>query len=259
MIPSPLRHLRHRRVRAALVHLLLSAAVAAIVAVLVFRLWYPYPYAAIAGGAGLFFIVVAVDVCLGPALTAVVAAPAKPLPELRRDLAVIVAGQLAGLAYGVHALAVARPVYLSFEIDRCRVVSAVDVDADTLDQAPAALRDLPWTGPQVIAAVKPTDPDERLKSIELGLAGFDLSMLPKNWREYRAVSAEAWTAARPLPALLSRHPEQAPAAATLAGAAGTDPQALRVLPVMSRRASWTAVLAAPDARIVGFLPVDGFF
>jgi hypothetical protein len=247
-----------RRFVAAAIHFLISACVAAVAAGVVFIIWYPSPFAAIAGGLGLFLLLVSVDVILGPTLTAIVASPGKPLPELRRDLVVIVAIQLAAFAYGIWSIAIARPVYVSFEIDRFRVVTAADIEAKTLADAPAALRSLPWLGPKEIAAVKPTDPAEQLRAIDLGLAGFDLSMVPKYWRDYSSQRDAAWKRARPVDALLAKYPRQAAAARDIAAHAGQDLNALRFLPLMARRAIWSAVIAPPDARIVGYLPVDGF-
>ena len=134
-------------------------------------------------------------------LTAVVARPGKPVRELRRDLAVIVAIQLAAFAYGISSIAIARPVYISFEIDRFRVVTAADIETKTLADAPAALRSLPWLGPKEIAAIKPADPAEQMRAIDLGLAGFDLSMVPKYWRDYSTQRDAAWKRAQPLAAL----------------------------------------------------------
>jgi len=247
-----------RRLLAAGIHLSLSACVAAAAAGVVFLIWYPPPFGAIAGGLGLFLILVSVDVVLGPTLTAVVASPGKPFRELRRDLAVIVAIQLAAFAYGISSIAIARPVYVSFEIDRFRVVTAADIETQALADAPAALRSLPWLGPKEIAAVKPTDPAEQERSIELGLAGFDLSMDPRNWRDYATQRDAAWKKARPIDALMAKYPQQAAAARNIAAHAGQELNTLRFLPLMARRAIWSAVIAPPDARIVGYLPVDGF-
>jgi hypothetical protein len=258
--PSPAaRRGWSRRLKASGLHLLASLVVAGLVAALVFGLWYPYPYGEIAGGLGLFTILVSVDVVLGPMLTAVIAAPAKSLRELRRDLAVIVLVQLAGLGYGLFSMAQARPVHLAFEIDRFRVIAATDIDEGLLPEAPPELRTLPWFGPTTIAAVKPTDPNEQLKSIDLALAGFDLSYVPRNWRPYRSESAMAWSRARPAAQLLAHSPGQVDAVKRMAQVAGVDAAALRFLPVVSRRASWTVLLAPPDARPVGYLPVDAFF
>jgi hypothetical protein len=251
--------LRRGRLFAAGAHLLASAAVAAIGALLIFRLWYPPPFERLAGGTSLFALLVSVDVVLGPALTFVAASPGKSLREFRRDLAVIVALQLAAFGYGIYTIASARPVFESFEIDRFRIVTAADIEPSELAKAPAEMRVLPWTGPRLIAAVKPTDPEAQLRSIDLGLAGFDLSMVPSNWRPYSAERQHAWAAARPAGLLTARHPELAIELTRIAVAAGRQASDLRFLPVLSRQDSWVALLAPGDVRIVGYLPVDGFF
>lgn len=256
MALSPL--FKNRRFKAVAWHLLASLLLALAASALVFGLWYPSPYASVAGGTALFLILISVDVVMGPALTAVIASPTKPLPELRRDLALIVVLQLGALGYGLHTMAQARPVHLVYEIDRFRVVIAADIDPTLLPKAPEALRELPWFGPTLIAAVKPTDPDEQLKAVELGLAGIDLSMVPANWRPYAEHAADAWSRARPLQDLLARRADLLPQARALAARAGQPVEALRFLPLLSRHASWATVLAGPDARVVGHLTVDGF-
>src|SRR4051812_41758107 len=90
------------RCRAAGVHLLISTAIAAVAAVLVFGLWYPGFYRRVAGGRELFLLVISIDVVLGPLLTFTVFNWAKGWKHLRRDLAVIGAIQLAALIYGLH-------------------------------------------------------------------------------------------------------------------------------------------------------------
>ena len=139
------------RLKAASIHAGLSLLVAAGAAALVFWVWYPYPYREISGGRELFTLVVAVDVVLGPLLTFSIFNRSKPRRELRRDLAVVVMLQLAGLAYGLHAVALARPVHLAWELDRMRVIHAVDVPQELLEHAPDGLKSLPWTGPTPVA------------------------------------------------------------------------------------------------------------
>ena len=244
------------RVRSATLHLAGSAAVAAFAAWLVFRLWYPPPLAELAGGTSLFLLLVGVDVVMGPALTAVVASPAKPRAELVRDLAVIVALQLAAFGYGLHTMALARPAVIAFEVDRLRLVSANDVDVATLAEAPAGLRTLSWTGPRLLVAVKPTDPKEQLRTIDLGLSGVPLAALPRYWRPYADQVPAIWQAARPVADLLKRHPDTAAAAEAAARQAGVPVSELRFLSLLARRAEWVALIAASDARIVGYLPVE---
>ena len=247
------------RLNPAAIHLPASAAVAVLAALLIFAVWYPSPFDQMAGGVSLFVLLVSVDVVLGPALTFVAADPAKRRSEFRRDLAVIVALQLAAFAYGIHTISFPRPVYESYEIDRFRIVTAADIETDELAKAPADLRELPWRGPRVIAAVQPRDPAEQFKAVELSLAGIHLSMLPSNWRPYGEENRHAWSAARPVPVLVAKYPEISGDVARLAAASGTAVDQLRFLPVLSRQVSWVAIVAPPDARVVGHLPVEGFF
>ena len=57
---------------AGLKHLFASVLIAALVAWLVFGLWYPAPYAQLAGGFALFGLMMAVDVVCGPLLTYII-------------------------------------------------------------------------------------------------------------------------------------------------------------------------------------------
>ena len=249
----------HRRWRAAGVHLLISAAVAALVAGAVFGVLYPPPFDALTGGLALFMLLVGVDVVMGPALTLVAAAPAKPRHELRRDLAIIALLQLAALAYGLHTMWQARPVYLVFEVDRLRAVTAADIDPDLLSEAAPDWRTLPLARPRLIAAVKPRDPSEQLRAIDLGLAGIDLGMVPSYWRPFDALRDQAWATARPVPALLARYPDLAGRVAAIARQSGTAVDALRFLPAISRHASGVIVVADDRFEPLHYLPVDGFF
>ena len=127
------------RLKAAGIHLGISALIAGMAAALVFGLWYPWPYRSASGGQALFLLIMSVDLVLGPALTFVVFNRSKTKSHLVRDLAVIATLQLAGLAYGLYTVYLARPVAVVFEVDRFRVVSAVEVRHEELPQALPAL------------------------------------------------------------------------------------------------------------------------
>jgi len=247
------------RVRAASVHLGTCLLIAALAALLVFLCWYPSPFAAITDVARVFGMLVGIDIVIGPALTLVVAKPTKPRAELVRDLIVIAVLQLSALAYGLHSVASARPVGLVFEADLFRLVTASDIETETLREAPVALRELSWRGPKLLSVVKPTDADELLRATELGLAGVPLAAIPKYWRDYATQAERVWRTARPVTVLLAKYPPLQQGVAAIAAQAGQPPEALRFLPLVSRQASWVALVAAPGARVVGYLPVDGFF
>jgi hypothetical protein len=248
-----------RRLRMATAHFGASALVGAIASLLIFKIWYPAPFASISGALSLFALLVSVDVVLGPALTAVVASPGKPQRVFVRDLTVIVCLQLAAFAYGIHAIALARPVAVVFEVDLIRVVSAAEIEPGSEAKAPPPLHKLSWSGPVLMAAALPPEGEEMMKAIDLGLAGIHLAMQPVYWREYRAQTGRAWKAARPVAKLLSRYPASAAEVQGVAAAAGVALDSLRFLPLTSRHADWVALLATPDARVVGYLALDGFF
>ena len=92
--------------------------------------------------------------------------------------------QLAALLYGLSTVYQARPVALVFEVDRFRVVNATDVLMDELPQALPEYRQLPLTGPWLLSARESQPGDERLRSIELALKGFDLGQRPSYWQAY---------------------------------------------------------------------------
>ena len=246
-----------RRLTYTSVHLAATAAVFALIALLVFGMWYPPPFQQMSGGFHLLAILAAVDVVLGPSLTLLVASPSKPQAVLKRDLTVIVAVQLCALAYGMYVLAQARPAWLSFERVQFRVVAAADIESASLLEAPEDLRSISWTGPRLIGAALSRNPDEQLRSMQEGLAGFDLSIFPRNWRPYDSQAERAWTTARPVIELLTRDPASQEMAERLAQSTGKPLDQLRYLPVRTKVGHWSVLLASPGAKVVGYLPIEG--
>ena len=248
-----------RRVKAPLLHALASLAVAITVSLIIFVLWFPGALATVAGGAALFLILTSVDVISGPMLTAVVANPAKPSREFRRDVLVIAIVQLVALAYGVYVLSLARPVVMVFEVDRMRVLSAAEVDPTELGKAPEGLRQLSWTGPRVIAAATPKTREEMLKAIDLAIGGLDIGDIPKNWRPYESQATSAWNRAKPAPELEARYPAVRDELAGVAARSHVPLEELRFLPLVGRQSGGSVILAPPGARVVDVLSVDGYF
>jgi len=146
--------------KAALIHFSGGVVVAALAAGLIFGLWFPYPYNVILDGNTLFLLLCGVDVVCGPILTLVLYSPTKPRAKWLLDIGLILLVQLSALVYGLHSIALTRPVWLAFEGDRLRIVKAVEVHGQYLPQAQPGLTALPWTGPRLIAvrALDKSDP-----------------------------------------------------------------------------------------------------
>jgi hypothetical protein len=245
------------RMRAAAYHLGASIAVAAIAAGLVFLLWYPTPYREISGGRELFLLVVAVDVVIGPLITFAVFDIRKPKSELVRDLGVVALLQIAALAYGLSAVADARPAIVALEGSRLRVVRAIDVDREDLANAPADLRSLSFTGP-VFVATRVPDASEKLEAIDRGLSGQDIGMRPEFWLPLEQAAAARTRAAQPLRRLSERFPRRTAEIAAAAALSGRPLEQLGYLPILARRTDWTALVDLKDGSVVGYLPIDGF-
>lgn len=247
------------RLRAATIHLGLSALVAATAALLVFALWYPWPYREISGGRELFQLVVAVDVALGPLITFAIFNRAKPRTELRRDLAVVALLQVAGLAYGLWTVHLARPVHLVYEIDRFRVVHQVDIPEELVDRAPPGIAIAPAGGPTLIALRPFRSEQERVDFTVEALRGVSLSARPELWQPYEAARDRVLHAAKPVAELKSRFPQSAGAIDEALRKSGREPARAAYLPLVARKAqAWTVLLDAGTAEVIGFVPLDSF-
>lgn len=256
-------HLRMRAAtRAALFHFLGSLLVAAMAAVLVFLVWYPHPYGLLSGGLKLFMILVAVDVVCGPLLTLVLFNPRKPRRELITDMSLVVLIQLAALAYGMHTVHQARPLFLVHEVDRFRVISLPDYNGDDVSQALAALDPAVrprWSGgPMTVGIREPQSREERNDvMLDSAFGGRDYSQRPEFYIPYdTAYQPKVLARAKPLKSFIDHYPEAEAEAADLLKRGNVPLEQAKFLPVLHKQ-EWVAVMDA-QARILGFLHGDGF-
>lgn len=172
------------RLKAFSVHVVASAFVALCTAALVFLVWYPSPLAAATGVTHIFFLVLVVDVTVGPVITLIVFNPAKR--ELKRDLTVVAMLQVAALLYGMHAVFEARPVYAVFNADRFDLVYANDLSDEKLAKVHRPeFKAAPLLGPKLIAAQRPADASARNEAMFSALAGGDdVPQLPQYYVPY---------------------------------------------------------------------------
>ncbi len=246
------------RLRAAAIHLSISLGVAALAAGVVFGLWYPYPYSEISGGRELFLLLVTVDVILGPLITLVIFNRAKPRSELRRDLALVGLLQLTALFYGLWTVAVARPVHLVFELDRYRVVHAVDVPEELLVRAPAGVHALPWTGPTPLGVRPFASAQEKLEATVAALQGLNLGARPDLWQSYDQARPQVLKAAKPVTDLLKRFPQDAVQINKVLRDANRSAADVSYLPMSGRKTFWTVLIDARSGDVVAYLPIDSF-
>ena len=247
-----------RRARAAGVHVLISAAVAAAAAALVFGVWFPGIYRQVAGGRELFILITSVDVVLGPLLTFAVFNLKKGWPHLRRDLAVIGAIQIGALVYGMVAVFGARPVAMVFEVDRFRIITVALVETEELPQARPEYQQLPLTGPWLLGTRAPVPGDEADGVLFSALRGIDRAQRPKFWQPYAESTSDALARARPLAALLAKYPTLASDVKAELQSLKIDEASARFLPLMGRGGDWVVILDGAG-QPVHYVQAEGFF
>ena len=247
------------RLSAAGVHLSISLVIAALAWTLVSSFWYPYPFIEISGGRQLFVLLVTVDIVLGSMLTFSVFSSGKLRRVLIRDLMVIGALQLTALAYGLWTMYIARPVFLVHEVDRFKVVSAADLDESDLREAPPLFRRLPKSGVQTIGIRQARDSADKLRSLDLELAGKELSLQTEWWQplsEENRISMRQL--GKPIHLLRQKTVDGGTKLDQILRTANVSDDEAIALPLLTRFASWSVVLDKRDLKIIGYLPIDLF-
>lgn len=245
------------RFKASGIHFSISLSVAALAALLVFSVWYPYPYRDISGGRELFLILVTVDVILGPLLTFSIFDRRKSRRALAFDFSAIGLTQLAALGYGLWVVFAARPVHLVFEYDRFRVVHAVEVPQELLPKTPPGIDALPLTGPTMLP-LRPTTGSERADAVMAELAGTPTAARPDFWQPYEAARASVLQQAKPVSALKQRFPAQATLIEQGIAASGRPAERLLYLPLYGRKEFWTALIDPDTTQVLATIPLEPY-
>ncbi len=250
-------NLSKARITAAGVHLAISCLVAAIVAIVVFVIWFPYPYRVLSGGTELFFIVVMVDVVMGPALTFIVFDMRKTMKKLYLDIIFIAALQVTALGYGIWSVSLARPVHLVFEINRFRAVHAYEVPRELLANTPSGIVAFPWWGPSVLSLRSFRNVNEEIDVTLGALQGTSLASRPDLWQSYEYSKLAVLAVSKPISDLQRRYPDKVELIQH-ALKNMDDPANAVYLPMIVRDHFWTIVLDAKTVSPVAHLPIDSF-
>ena len=246
------------RIRAALIHLSLSATIALLVFLAIYFYWYPDVLFDGAGGKELFLLIVSVDVTVGPLITLVIFKPGKW--GLRFDLVCIAIFQLSALVYGVSVMFEARPVYIAFVVDRFAIVRANGFPPGALEQGHAKGYDsLSWTGPKFVGVKLPTNPDEQFKVMISGFGGVDAEYYPKYYVPYDDVRTFVKVAGLPLATLRKYNPQRLGDIDNAIAATGRKEGDLHFVPMRSGKYDLTVLIdkATGDVlKITSLLPWD---
>ena len=118
------------KIKASLIHLLLSIVLVSLILALVVYFLYPIDYLGFTNFKDITLLIILVDLVLGPILTFVVFNKNKK--KLHFDLSVIVMVQLLALTYGVNSLYQVHPLFLTYNHGAFNFIHANEV---TLEKA----------------------------------------------------------------------------------------------------------------------------
>ncbi len=161
-----------QKLYASCVHLTISVIVAIAAALLVFLVWYPSPLQKAVGVGNVFWMMLGIDVVLGPLLTFVVFKQGKK--TLKLDLSVIAILQISALIYGLHTVYIGKPAYIVFAQDTFDVVRVINLDAESAAKTPqtkGAFEGTPWLSPKWVGAKAPEDKKQAQAILFKALAG----------------------------------------------------------------------------------------
>lgn len=247
------------RLKAAFVHLLVTAVIATAVAGVVFGIWFPGAFSDMVGGRQLFLLVLACDFALGPLISLVIYNRRKPRAELVRDYAIVGAVQILMLVYGVSVVVDSRPVYVVFVTDRLEVVTAAELDDSLLGQAEEPrYRMRSWAGPQLVSVERPEELAERTQILFSALHGIDIQLMPKYYRNYEKALPQILQRSLPIEVLKTREPEHATAISGAVQDIGREEDRLRWLPVRHRFGFWVVLIDDKSGKPLRYLPIDPY-
>jgi hypothetical protein len=240
-------------------HLLISAAIALVAIAVMLGVWYPSPFFAADGGSEILFIMIAVDIVIGPLITLVIFKSGKP--GLRFDLTVIALLQFSALVYGCHVMFVARPAFIVFVVDQFESVSAVEIDsADLAGGRQPEFRSLPLSGPLLVAVEPPKDEKERADRIfEAVVGGKDLRHYPKYYVPYSTYKPRVIAKSRPVEKAREHDMELAGVIDKFVSEAGPRASELRYLPLRMRRGWGAALIDAKTGDVVKLISPHTLF
>jgi hypothetical protein len=235
--------------KAMTVHFGLSLLVAAIVAFLVFTIWYPYPYRELAGGRELFILVMGVDVVCGPLLTFVLFSPTKPKKELLADVSLIVVIQLLALSYGIWNVWLIRPLFVVQEADRLSIISRTNINRLSLETMSTDLKPRLYSGPTKVSLRQLTSDEVERINADIKAGGNDSAEHPEFYIHFEG--HKAFENAHPLKKLLLTNPSKQGDVDLLIASNNIDISQLRYLYIVGRH-YWLAVINS-EGEIVGYI------
>lgn len=163
-----------KRSRYFLSHLVGSVIVACILLAVIFLIWYPTPLAQAVGINHIIFMLIIIDITIGPVLSFLIYKEGKK--SLVFDLSVILILQISALFYGVYNIAQGRPAWIVYYKNSYELIRHADVIIES-----NLKKSSPWFGPKYVGIKLSSDPKKFSQELSLELSGFSLAQYPERY------------------------------------------------------------------------------
>ncbi|MGA8865157.1 MAG: TfpX/TfpZ family type IV pilin accessory protein [Gallionella sp.] len=246
------------RRKAFLIHLTISAAIAASVITLMMLLWYQPPFFSALGGKHLLLILLGVDVTLGPLITLIIFNPQKSRKALTFDLSAIAIMQTAALLFGISVMFEARPVFVVFSKGSFDLVTANMLSKQDIAQAKyPAYRSLPLTGPVYAYSEMPADIKDRNELVFSAMTGGkDLPQYPQYYKPYSDYGQTEGRAAMPLTELIKLNPAVTAEIDRSVQSSGRAASDIGYVPLRAKYQDQAVLLGKSDGKVLALLDVN---
>ncbi len=241
------------KIKAFLIHIVLSVLIISTFLAIVWFVWYPKPFFELEGGWPVVAVMVMVDIIIGPLLTFIVFNPAKK--ELYFDLAIIAVLQFAAFGYGAFTVFTERPLYVAFYEEGFSIIPASSINTDDLTDK--SLKNGIFDPPRFVYIETPITSKGRKELInELTIDKKNIYLLPKYYRAYRQNLTRIASGMFRLNAqfLLKSYPEQKEQLVKIAQ--GIPPESLIFYALQSSMKKQVIVLNPKDGNMLGVLDIN---
>lgn len=240
-------------------HLLVTLAIAIIVGVLVFFIWYPKPFREMTGGLGLYKLILGIDIVCGPLLTFILASPKKTHKAMLVDISLIACIQLSALGYGLYSVAQARPVALVFEYNRFRLVNYASIVQSDLKDALPQYQSIPWHRIETVGLKEiKTGEEQQANMKRFWETGAEMGMFPDYWIPYQDVKQQVWDTADAMSKLTNLTLKQQEKLKLAIEKSGKTKSQIRYAPMFTPMSDDWIVLLEAGGNIVGYANVSGW-
>jgi hypothetical protein len=242
------------RLKAFGLHLLASATALTLILGALYLGWYRWPGWYLADVKTVVFVMIGVDVVLGPTLTFIIANNNKPRRELKRDIGIIVAVQLCALIYGTTQLWNGRPLYYAYSEGVLQLVQAYDIDdAEAVRGRRENAQFAPhwYSLPRWIWAPLPQDKEESQKIVVGVLSGGDdVVAMPRYFKNWEQGLPELRGQLKKVDNVAYFAPSEKKRLKGLIQAAGLSIDQLNAMPLTGRSHPLLAIVDPTSAKII---------